>query len=126
MKSYFSDFHFIYFYIFLVNISSFIHNQQNTNGVFDQISKMKIDESKVADVSSFNYFTEMHAIISFIKGKMFVATPVGDFVRALVFIGDCNIKYKPGNEIEENQLNRFYKVKSLNETPGYISFVVCR
>ena len=113
----FSVIFFYLFLIFLVNISSFPQSA-DYNRVFDQISKMKIDESKVADVSTLTISRDA-CIISFIKGKMFAATPVGDFVRALVFIGDCNIKYKPGNEIEENQLNRFYKVKSLNESPGY-------
>lgn len=108
--------------ILLLNINQKTQAQTNSaeyDKILDQFAFITSDSQKIADVSNYTLNRDAGEFY-FDKGKFYSTTFINGKVHALVFEGNGVFSFIPPNEVEKDQLKRFYKKKKLDEKFKYI------
>ncbi len=87
--------------------------------ILNQFTFVISDSQKVADVSNYSLRKDA-GIFNFEKGKFYSTTPINGRVHALVFAGNGEFLFTPPNEVEKEQLKRFYSKKKLQEKFNFL------
>jgi len=82
--------------------------------VFEQLVNLKADPQKSADVSELVISRET-GTFTLEEGKLFLCTQVNGTVCAAVFTGKGTFSYTPPDDIEKEQLERFYEKRELTK-----------
>ena len=83
--------------------------------VFDALMDWEPDPSRIAAVNGLTITRDV-ATFQLNSGTMYLMAPVASKTVAAVFLGDGTFLFTPPNDVEREQLARFYETESL-ETP---------
>lgn len=111
-----------FIFFLLITISSFCISTTARSGsshslyneTYDQLVGLKADPLKVAAVSNLVINRET-GTFTLEDGTLYLTTPVNGTVCAAVFTGKGTFSYTPPDEIEKEQLARFYETKEMNK-----------
>lgn len=91
--------------------------------MYDAITHMSIDPTEVYTIS--NAVLQRDAgELSFQSGTIALTAPIQGSVRAIVFRGTGNFSFSPPTNVEQEQLQRYYKTRALSTSvTGVVMFV---
>ena len=111
---------FIFFLLILTNPIFLTLNAQTPaaddsyTAVFTQLMNLNADPLKSAKVSGLE-ITRETGTLTLKDGRLYLCTPVNGTVCAAVFTGKGTFSYTPPDDIEKEQLERFYETRSINK-----------
>jgi hypothetical protein len=98
--------------------SCYTYPYSNYQEFLSEFKSLTFDETKVLDVSSL-FITKDVANLEIDSGKFYYCKPLGGRVCAMLFAGNGNFSFTPPTKVEQNQLERFFKVMDFNSEIKY-------
>lgn len=110
------------FILFLLNINIYSQSSGQYDSLFEQFVSLHADSNRTADVAGFTLKRDV-GIFRFEKGKFYAANVINDKVCAVIFSGTGTFLFSPPNNVEQDQLNRFFGSKNLKEKFHLAAFI---
>lgn len=82
--------------------------------LYNQLMELTPEPAKVAVVNNFSFQRDV-ARFELHEGKLYQLSAIKDRISAVLFLGSGSIKVTPPTKIEQEQLYRFYKDRSLKK-----------